>query len=90
MSFPTILILGLIALGFVVAHHIGYFRGTRRPAFGAFLETGGWLILVLVSAAGALVGAWLDPAGARVLAASTGVGVVCIGVGLRLQRRRTA
>jgi len=83
---PSAVILAALALAFVLMHHIAYFRRVRQPTFGAFLETGGWLILLLV-ALSVLAGGLRDPGTARVGAVSAAVGVLCILAGLRIQRR---
>lgn len=64
----------------LVRHHIGYFRRARPYSFGAFLETGGWIILLLV-VLGALAGG-LDAMGTRVVEiAAAAVAVLFIGIG---------
>jgi threonine/homoserine/homoserine lactone efflux protein len=40
----------------IVTHHIGYFRHSRSLTFGAFLQTGGWVIIALVAVAAAAGG----------------------------------
>ncbi len=68
----------------VIRHHVAYFRRTRPYSFGAFLETSGWIILLLV-AAGALYGG-LAHAGTRtveIAAAIVGLGFVGIGASFR-------
>ncbi|HEV8352654.1 MAG TPA: hypothetical protein VGR24_00475 [bacterium] len=80
------LILAAIALAVLVSHHIAYFRRARIPSFGAFLETAGWMILLLVALA-ALGGGLRDPGTARVEAATATVGVICAVVGWRLRSR---
>ncbi|MGH2349753.1 MAG: hypothetical protein ACRDFT_09855 [bacterium] len=80
------LVLAAVALAVVVAHHVAYFRGLRAPAFAAFLETAGWLILLLV-ALGTLSGGLRDPGTARVEAAAGATGVICVAAGWRLNRR---
>jgi hypothetical protein len=60
-----------VALLVVVRHHHQYFRRARPLSFSAFLETAGWLIVVLV-AAGALYGGWAHP-GTRILEIAAGV-----------------
>jgi len=77
-------ILGWVAAGgcavVLVRHHAGYFRRTRPYSFGAFLETGGWIILLLV-VLGALVGG-LEETGTRVVEiAATVVALFFIGIG---------
>ncbi len=64
----------------VVRHHVGYFRRARPYSFGAFLETGGWIILLLV-VLGALAGG-LEAPGTRVVEiAASVVAVVFILIG---------
>lgn len=67
-------------LAIVVAHHLAYFRKTRPLSFGAFVETAGWLILVLVaiSAAGGGMG---QPSTRVVEIAAAIVGLLFIGIG---------
>jgi hypothetical protein len=78
------LILAAAALAIVVAHHVAYFRRLREPTFAAFLETAGWLIILLV-ALGALGGGLRDPGTARVEAAAGAVGIICAVTGWRLR-----
>ena len=40
----------------IVTHHIGYVRRSRSLRFGAFLQTGGWIIIALVAVAAAAGG----------------------------------
>jgi hypothetical protein len=82
------LVLAAVALAVVVAHHVAYFRSLREPTFAAFLETAGWVILLLV-ALGALGGGLRDQGTARVEAATGAVGIICAVVGWRLRRRVT-
>ena len=68
----------------IVAHHIGYFRHSRSLSFGAFLQTGGWVILALVAAAAAAGG--VDrPRTQTVEVAQALVGVLLIGLGGKLK-----
>lgn len=60
-----------VALIVVVQQHLGYFRRKRPMSFGAFLETGGWIVLLL-AALGALAGGLAHP-GTRVIGIATGV-----------------
>ena len=66
----------------IVRHHLAYFHRMRPYSFGAFMETGGWIILLL-AAFGALTGG-LGEAGTRIaeIAASL-VGLLFIGIGSR-------
>jgi hypothetical protein len=65
-------------------HHIGYFRRTRPYSFGAFMETGGWIILLLV-ALGALAGGLAEPGTRVVEIAATVVALLFIGIGTSLR-----
>ncbi|HXF82879.1 MAG TPA: hypothetical protein VNN19_09025 [bacterium] len=60
-----------VALLVVIWHHWQYFRRARPLSFSAFLETAGWLIVVLVAVA-ALYGGWAHP-GTRILEIASGV-----------------
>jgi hypothetical protein len=85
---PLLLIVGWIAAAacalVLVRQHVGYFRRTRPYSFGAFMETGGWIILLLV-VLGALVGG-LDEIGTRVVEiAATVVALLFIGIGTSLR-----
>lgn len=60
-----------LMLAVIVRHHVGYFRRARPYSFGAFLETGGWIILLLV-AAGAAAGGLARP-GTRVVEVAAGI-----------------
>lgn len=60
-----------VMLVLIIRHHIDYFRRARPYSFGAFLETGGWLILLLV-AAGAAAGGLVRP-GTRVVEVAAGI-----------------
>jgi len=79
-------ILAAVTLTILVRHHVAYFRGLRAPTFGAFLETAGWLILLLV-ALGALGGGLENPGTARVELASGIIAASCVVAGWRLRRR---
>ncbi len=69
-----------VGLGVVVAHHVAYFRKKRPLSFAAFLETGGWIILVLVaSAAGA--GGMAHPSTRVVEIAAAAVALLFIAIG---------
>lgn len=69
-----------VALIVVVRHHLGYFRRKRTLSFGAFLETAGWIILLLV-ALGALYGGLTHPGTRIAEVASAVVGVLFILLG---------
>jgi threonine/homoserine/homoserine lactone efflux protein len=69
-----------VALTVVVRQHLAYFRRTRALSFGAFLETAGWIILLLV-ALGALAGGLAHPGTRIVEIASAVVGVLFILLG---------
>lgn len=51
------IILGLAAIIIIVRHHVAYFHGARPYSFGAFLETSGWIVLLLVALGALYVGA---------------------------------
>ena len=85
---PLLLIVGWIAAAacavVLVRQHVGYYRRTRPYSFGAFMETGGWIILLLV-VLGALVGG-LEEMGTRVVEiAATVVAMLFIGIGTSLR-----
>lgn len=86
MVFAGAIILAVVALAIVATHHIAYFRRVRGTTFGAFLETGGWLILLLV-AIGVVAGGLQEPGTTRVEAAAAIVGVLCVIAGWRLRKR---
>jgi hypothetical protein len=68
----------------LVRHHVGYFRRTRPYTFGAFMETSGWIILLLVGL-GAVVGG-LAEMGTRVVEiAAMVVALFFIGIGSSLR-----
>jgi hypothetical protein len=68
----------------IVTHHISYFRHSRSLSFGAFLQTGGWIILALVAAAAAAGG--VDGARTQTVeGAQALVGVLLIGFGGKLK-----
>jgi len=68
------------ALIVVIRHHIAYFRRSRSLSFGAFLETGGWLILLLAAIAAACGG--LAEPGTRVVEiAAAVVGLLFVAAG---------
>jgi threonine/homoserine/homoserine lactone efflux protein len=68
----------------IVTHHIGYFRHSRPLTFGAFLQTGGWIIIALVAAAAAAGG--LDRARTQTVeVAQVLVGMLLIGLGGKLK-----
>lgn len=74
---------GLLALvGFVIVvfQHAGYLRRTRPLTFGAFLATGGWIVVTLVAIA-ASGGGMAEP-GTRIVEIAAGaVGILLIGIG---------
>jgi len=84
----TVSALGLVAIWIVIAlaltiiirQHMAYFRRTRALSFGAFMETGGWLILLLASIAAAF-GGLRDPGTRVVEIAAALVGVLFLAVG---------
>jgi hypothetical protein len=68
----------------LVRHHVGYLRRTRPYSFGAFMETSGWIILLLVGL-GAVVGG-LAEMGTRVVEiAAMVVALFFIGIGSSLR-----
>ena len=80
---PLVLAAGWLAAAacavVIVRHHIAYFRRARPFSFGAFMETGGWIVLLLV-ALGAPTG--LAHPGTRIVEIATGaVGLLFIGIG---------
>jgi hypothetical protein len=85
---PLLLIVGWIAAAacalVLVRQHVGYFRRTRPYSFGAFMETGGWIILLLV-ALGALAGGLAEPGTRVVEIAATVVALLFIGIGTSLR-----
>lgn len=69
-----------VALLIVIRQHVAYFRRARPFSFGAFLETAGWIILLLV-AIGAAYGGLAHP-GRRVVEVAAGiVGFLFIALG---------
>lgn len=81
---PFLLVVGWLAaavcLLVVIRHHVAYFRRTRPFSFGAFLETGGWIILLL-AALGAL-GGGLAASGTQIVeVVAGGMGLLFIGIG---------
>jgi hypothetical protein len=64
----------------IVRHHLGYFRRARPLSFGAFLETSGWMIILLV-AVGAFSGGLARPGTMVVEVAAAVVGLLFIGIG---------
>jgi threonine/homoserine/homoserine lactone efflux protein len=85
---PLFLVIGWIAAAvcavIIVRHHAGYFRRTRPFSFGAFMETGGWIIFLLVIY-GALIGG-LEQSGTRIVEmAASVVGLLFVGIGGRLR-----
>ena len=74
-----------IACGFVVVtHHIGYFRRSRPLTFGAFLQTGGWMIIALVAVAAATGGLERERS-QTVEVAQALVGLLLISLGSKLK-----
>ena len=68
----------------IVTHHIGYFRRSRSLTFGAFLQTGGWIIIALVAGAAAAGG--LERARTQTVeVAQALVGALLISLGSRLK-----
>ncbi len=68
----------------IVTHHVGYFRRSRSLTFGAFLQTGGWIIIALVAAAAAAGG--LERARTQTVeVAQALVGALLIGLGSKLK-----
>ncbi len=68
----------------IVTHHIGYFRRSRPLTFGAFLQTGGWIIIALVAVAAAAGG--LERARTQTVeVAQALVGALLIGLGSKLK-----
>lgn len=64
----------------VIRHHVDYLRRARAYSFGAFLETAGWIILLLV-AVGAAAGGLARP-GTRVVEVASGImGLLFITLG---------
>ncbi len=77
------LLLWIVTIGIaavIVQQHIAYLRRTRPYSFGAFLETAGWIIILLVAIA-ALFGGLLAPGTRAVEIAAAIVGVLFIGIG---------
>ena len=64
----------------VVRHHRDYLRGRRPLSFGAFLETSGWIVLLLVAVSGLAAGP-PQPSARIVQIAAAAVGVLLVGVG---------
>ncbi len=64
----------------IVRQHVGYLRRNRSYSFGAFLETAGWIIILLVSVA-ALYGGLEAPGTRAVEIAAAIVGVLFVGIG---------
>ncbi|HEY6101738.1 MAG TPA: hypothetical protein VI007_00780 [bacterium] len=74
-----------VCAAIIVRHHLAYFRRTRPYGFGAFMETGGWIILLL-AAFGALAGG-LGQAGTRLVEiAASVVGLLFVGIGSNLRQ----
>lgn len=70
----------LVALGIVIRHHAEYLRRRRPFTFRAFLETAGWLVVTLASAAASWGG--LESAGTRVVEISAfAIGVLLVAIG---------
>lgn len=69
-----------VALLILIRHHVGYFRRARRYSFGAFLETGGWIVILLVAVGAATAG--LAHPGTRAVEIASGiVGLLFIALG---------
>jgi len=68
----------------IVTHHVGYFRRSRSLTFGAFLQTGGWIIIALVAAAAA-AGGLARVRTQTVEVAQALVGALLIGLGSKLK-----
>ncbi|HEY3247847.1 MAG TPA: hypothetical protein VGK88_06120 [bacterium] len=81
-------ILLVAAAVMVVAQHLAFFRRVRPPSFAAFLETAGWLIMVLV-ALGGIGGGLGSPGTLSVEIASGLVGLACILAGRMWMRWRS-
>jgi hypothetical protein len=68
----------------IVTHHVGYIRRSRPLTFGAFLQTGGWIIVALVAVAAAAGG--LERARTQTVeVAQALVGALLISIGSRLK-----
>ena len=68
------------ALVVVVRQHAQYLRRLRPTSFGAFLETGGWIVVTLVAAAGYWGG--FESRGTRIIEIAAGAaGIVFIAAG---------
>jgi threonine/homoserine/homoserine lactone efflux protein len=79
-ALAVVWIVAAVALVVIIRHHAGYLRRARRLTFGAFLETAGWIIVLLVAVAAAFGG--LAHPGTRVVEiASAVVGVLFIVLG---------
>ncbi len=77
VAWAAVAMVGVIV---IVTHHREYFRRSRPLTFGAFLETGGWIILTLVALA-AVGGGMIGPGTRVVEFAAAIVGALCIGLG---------
>lgn len=64
----------------IVRQHVGYLRRLRSYSFGAFLETAGWIIILLVSVA-ALYGGLEAPGTRAVEIAAAIVALLFVGIG---------
>lgn len=78
--FAVIWIALALALIVVIRQHVLYFRRARPLTFGAFLETAGWITILLV-AAGAAAGGLAHPGTRIAEIASAVVGVLLILIG---------
>ena len=73
-----------VALIVIIRHHVAYLRRARSLTFGAFLETAGWMIILLVAIA-AVYGGLVHP-GTRVVEIATAVvGALFIVLGSAFQ-----
>ncbi len=77
---PLLWVITIGVAAVIVQQHIAYFRRARPYSFGAFLETAGWMILLLVAIA-ALSGGLLAPGTRTVEIAAAIVGVLFVGIG---------
>lgn len=73
-----------VALVVIIRHHLAYLRRTRSLTFGAFLETAGWIIILLVAIAG-VYGGFAHPGTRVVEIATTVVGLLFIVLGSAFQ-----
>jgi len=74
----------VVALAAVIRHHTDYLRRRRPATFRAFLETAGWLVIALASAAAYWGG--LESPGTRVVELSAFViGLLFVAVGSHMR-----